>query len=92
LDIRLPGISGSEAARLIRKVSPQSHIIFLSQHDSPHMVGEALKTGADRYVTQVDAGFELSKANSAVREGARFVSQRIRGQDSAGDAALRRVW
>ncbi len=41
LDISLPEISGIAAARLIRKVSSQSRIIFLSQHDSPQMVREA---------------------------------------------------
>jgi DNA-binding NarL/FixJ family response regulator len=32
LDISLPGISGIEAARQIREVSPESRILFLSQH------------------------------------------------------------
>jgi DNA-binding NarL/FixJ family response regulator len=78
LDISLPGISGIAAARLIRKVSPQSRIIFLSQHDSPQMVREAFKSGGDGYVTTVDAVSELLEAIRAVREGNRFVSQRIR--------------
>jgi DNA-binding NarL/FixJ family response regulator len=33
LDIGLPGISGLEAARRIHDVSPESRIVFLSQHD-----------------------------------------------------------
>jgi len=43
LDISLPGISGIEAARQIKKVSPKSRTIFLSQHDSLHMVMEGFK-------------------------------------------------
>jgi DNA-binding NarL/FixJ family response regulator len=46
LDIGLPGTSGIEAARRIRKVSPKSRILFLSQHDSLHMAMETMKTGA----------------------------------------------
>ena len=45
LDINLPGISGIEAAYQIRTVSPNSRIIFLSQHDTVHIANEALKTG-----------------------------------------------
>src|SRR5713101_1370090 len=72
-----PGISGIEAARQIRKVSPKSKIIFLSQHDSLHVANEALGAGGHGYVTKVDAGSELLKAIRIVGEGTRFVSQRI---------------
>ena len=91
LDISLPGISGIEAARRIRRVSARSHIIFLSQHDSLQMVKDALSTGGHGYVAKSDAGLELLDAIRAVREGKRFVSQRITSQgwrpetsDSAG--------
>jgi DNA-binding NarL/FixJ family response regulator len=80
LDIGLPGISGIEAASQIRKVSPTSQIIFLSQHDSPHMANEALKVGGHGYVVKIDAGSELLEAIRTVREGSRFVSQRILDQ------------
>jgi DNA-binding NarL/FixJ family response regulator len=80
MDIGLPGISGIEAARQIRIVSPQSHIIFLSQHDSLHMAIDAMKVGGHGYVTKIDAGAELLKAIHAVRDGTRFVSQRILDQ------------
>ena len=62
LDISLPGISGIEAAKRIRRVSPNSQIIFLSQHDSLQMVKDALRTGGHGYVAKIDAGSELLKA------------------------------
>ena len=80
LDIGLQGITGLETARQIPKVSPQTKIIFLSQHDSLHMANEALKIGGHGYVSKMDAGTELLKAIQSVREGTRFVSQRIRDQ------------
>jgi DNA-binding NarL/FixJ family response regulator len=80
LDISLPGISGIEAGRRIRRVSPDSYIIFLSQHDSLQMVKDALRVGAHGYVTKVDAGAELLKAIRTVSEGKHFVSQRILSQ------------
>ena len=73
MDISLPGISGIDAARRIRKVSPESQIIFLSQHDSLETV---LQTVGHGYVTKGDAALELMKAIRAVCDGRRFVSQR----------------
>jgi DNA-binding NarL/FixJ family response regulator len=80
LDISLPGISGIETAIRVRRVSPRSQIIFLSQHDSLQMVHDALKVGGQGYVAKIDAGSELLKAIRSVREGKRFVSQRIVSQ------------
>jgi DNA-binding NarL/FixJ family response regulator len=77
LDISLPGINGIEAGRLIRKVSPQSQIIFLSQHDSLQMVKEAMKVGGRGYVTKDSAAQELLTAIRNVREGSPFVSKQI---------------
>lgn len=77
MDIGLPGISGIEAARQIRKISSNSQIIFLSQHDSIHMAEEAFKSGGHGYVSKIDEALELLKAIRVVREGTRFVSQRI---------------
>jgi DNA-binding NarL/FixJ family response regulator len=80
LDIGLPGVSGLQAARQIRKVSAESRIIFLSQHDSLQMVREALKTGTYGYVTKFDTALELLDAIRAVRDGSYFVSQQIVNQ------------
>ena len=77
LDISLPGISGIEAAPQILRVSPNSRIIFLSQHDTVHMANEAMEAGGRGYVTKGEAALELLKAVRSVRRGNRFVSQRI---------------
>jgi DNA-binding NarL/FixJ family response regulator len=77
LDISLPGISGIEAARRIPRVSPNSHIIFLSHHDSLQIVEDALHAGGHGYVAKMDAGTDLLEAIRIVSEGKRFVSRRI---------------
>ena len=41
LDIGLPSLNGIEAARRIRKVCPESKILFLSQESSADVVQEA---------------------------------------------------
>jgi DNA-binding NarL/FixJ family response regulator len=74
LDIGLPNLNGIEAARQIRRLSPQSKILFVSQESSPDVIEEALSFGAMGYVIKEHAGSELQVAIEAVREGRQFVS------------------
>ena len=78
MDISLPKLSGIEAARQIRKVAPNSKILFVSTYDSLEIVEAALDTGASGYVVKVDAGKELAKAVKAVFQGKRYVSGRLK--------------
>jgi DNA-binding NarL/FixJ family response regulator len=75
LDIGLPKLDGIEAARQIRKVAPDSKIIFLSQENDPDEVGAALGVGARGYVIKSDAGSELLPAIRTVMLGKRFGSR-----------------
>ena len=88
LDIGLPSLNGIEVARQIRKLSPKSKILFVSQESSADVVREALGTGAHGYVVKIDAGSELLKGVNAVLRGDQFVS-RFASHDFAGasDAA-----
>ena len=79
LDIGLPNLSGIDAARRIRKLSPQSKIIFLTQESSADLVREALSLGAKGYVVKAKAGSELLIAMEAVRQGTEFVSKGLLG-------------
>ena len=74
LDIGLPTLSGIEAARQIREVSPVSKIVFVSENRSADIVEAALSNGAGGYVVKSDAERELLPAIKAVLEGKRFVS------------------
>jgi DNA-binding NarL/FixJ family response regulator len=84
LDIGLPILNGIEAARQIRKVSPESKILFVSQESSIDMVREALGTGAQGYVVKTDAGSELLEAVDAILGGEKFVGKRLAGDDLVG--------
>jgi DNA-binding NarL/FixJ family response regulator len=79
LDIGLPQQSGFEAARRVRRLSPTSKIIFLSQESSPDFVEGAFRLGAWGYVFKIDAGKELVAAVNAVLRGEKFVSSRLAG-------------
>jgi two-component system secretion response regulator SsrB len=74
LDIGLPTLNGFEVARQIRKLVPESKIIFFTQESSADVVQEALSIGASGYVTKTRAGTELLAAVETVISGKRFVS------------------
>jgi DNA-binding NarL/FixJ family response regulator len=74
LDIGLPSLNGIEAARQIRKLSPTSKIVFLTQDCSPDLVQEALDLGAWGYVGKFRAGTDLLPAIEAVMLEKQFVS------------------
>jgi DNA-binding NarL/FixJ family response regulator len=80
LDVGLPALDGIEAARRIRKLSPESKILFVSQESSADVVQEAFSLGALGYVVKLDAGSELLAAVDAVRRGKRFVSAKLMAQ------------
>jgi DNA-binding NarL/FixJ family response regulator len=77
LDIGLPTLNGIEAARRIRKLSPKSKILFVSQEVSAEMVEEAFRLGASGYLLKFDAVRELLLAVDAVLRGERFVGSRL---------------
>jgi DNA-binding NarL/FixJ family response regulator len=66
LDIGLPTVNGIEAARQIRKLSPESKIIFLSQESSPDVMQEAFRLGAWGYIVKSHAGRNLLAAVESV--------------------------
>ncbi|HEX7288034.1 MAG TPA: response regulator transcription factor [Candidatus Angelobacter sp.] len=86
LDIALPRLNGIEAARRIRRLAPQSKIIFLSQDSSAELAQEALHLGARGYVIKSDAGAELFPAVEAVLDGRKYVSNGL-AQHVVTDAA-----
>jgi DNA-binding NarL/FixJ family response regulator len=83
LDISVPKLSGIEAARQIRKVAPNSKILFVSTHASWEIAEGALDTGASGYVIKADARKELAKAVEAVFQGKRYISSRLKGRPAA---------
>ena len=76
LDLALPKLNGMEAGRRIRKISPQSKIVFLSQNPAPEIVESALRIGAG-YLLKSDVK-ELPTAVHAILEGRKFVSDRLK--------------
>jgi DNA-binding NarL/FixJ family response regulator len=65
LDIELPKLNGLSAARSIRKVCPDTRILFLSSYQGVKMMQEALRVG-DGFVVKADAPRDLLPILQAV--------------------------
>jgi DNA-binding NarL/FixJ family response regulator len=88
LDLGLPTLNGFEAARHIRKLAPESKIIFVTQEFSLDVVQAGLNLGARGYVVKTRAANDLLPAVEAVLEGRHFVSDELSGHNFT-DASTR---
>lgn len=68
LDVTMPKMNGLEACRVLRRQSPALEILFVTQHDSPQMMREALEAGARGYVVKSNAARDLLAAVEAVSQ------------------------
>jgi DNA-binding NarL/FixJ family response regulator len=81
LDIGLPKLNGIEAAPSIRRVAPESKILFLSANRSSEVAAAALNAGGNGYVVKSDGTSELLMAVETVLQGKRFVSRTFKAFD-----------
>ena len=65
LDIGLPNLNGIEAAKRIRQVSPQAHIVFVTQDGDKDIMAAALSIVGTRYVLKSNARTQLVEAIAA---------------------------
>lgn len=76
-DISMPGLTGLEAIRQIKKIRPTTKIIALTMHSEPTLVAEALKAGASGYVLKSSAVEELERSIREVMLGRTYVTSLI---------------
>lgn len=70
LDIGLPGRSGIEGARYLKRLLPEVPIVMLTVKDTPEIIFEALKAGASGYLLKETPLDEVVAAiRAAVRGG-----------------------
>ena len=68
LDVTMPRMNGLEACRLLRRQHPRLEILFVTQHDSPQMMREALEAGGRGYVVKSNAARDLLAGVEAVSQ------------------------
>lgn len=74
LDISMPLLNGLDAARQLRKLVPESQVIFLTMHISPTYATEAFQAGASGYLLKRSAASELGLAIQAVLQGRQYLT------------------
>ena len=76
-DISVPEEGGVSFIGKVKKYRPDMQVIFLSMHEEPYLVKEALATGAEGYVLKRAAHSELIQAVVEVMAGRMFFSDDI---------------
>ena len=74
LDITMPQLDGLDVARRLLTDGIQTKVIFLTVHDDPDYLREALEVGAMGYVVKHRLVSDLPRAIHDVLAGRRFVS------------------
>ena len=80
MDIRLKGISGTEATLMIRENCPSAKIIGLSFHSQPHHAQEIIDNGAMGYLTKLANPEEIFKAITDVHHGKPYICKEMAGK------------
>ncbi len=72
LDISMPGMNGFEAGRQIKRASPATRIIFVSEHEQTSYVEAGFTAGASGYVFKNKMASELVPAIRSVLGGGEY--------------------
>lgn len=74
LDLSMPLLNGIDAAQQLRRLVPNTKVVFLSMHGDPTYVTEAFRAGASGYVLKRANATELVQAIRAALRGQLYVS------------------
>jgi len=94
LDISMPDLNGLDAAKRIRKTSPDTEILILSVHSPDELIPEILEAGVRGYILKADSGSDLIAAVEALANHKSFFTARAteailtifnEGKSSSGD-------
>lgn len=77
MDIAMPGLGGLEATCEIKKRSPDTKVLVLSQYDDTEYVSRFLKANVSGYILKRAVGEELISAIRAVARGECYIHSSI---------------
>lgn len=80
LSVNLPGLSGFELTRRLKRAHSHAGIIILAKHAKPPYPARLLDAGADGYLTRDCEAGELMKAIRAVAGGRRYIGSKAAKQ------------
>jgi DNA-binding NarL/FixJ family response regulator len=74
MDVRMPGLTGIEAARRVKEEEPGTKILMLTISDEEDDLYEAIKAGANGYLLKEISIDEISHAVRSVHSGQSLIS------------------
>ncbi|HEY9282754.1 MAG TPA: response regulator transcription factor [Pyrinomonadaceae bacterium] len=77
LDISMPGRSGLEVLRELKRERPKVPVLILTSHPEEQYAVRVLRAGASGYMTKESAAEYLIEAVKKVLEGGRYVSPKL---------------
>src|SRR5271169_781265 len=80
MDIGMPGLSGFEATRQIKKNRPQTKVLFLTMHDEGDYLIQGMEAGASGYVLKDSPSAQLVAAVRDICQGGSYLSPRMLSQ------------
>jgi two-component system NarL family response regulator len=95
VDLRMPGMSGTEAIAAIRAEFPEASLIAVSTFEGDELVYRALQAGARGYLPKKVPREELIKAIRTVHRGQRYIpveiASRLADRMEQGDLSPREL-
>ncbi|MFJ8432239.1 response regulator [Kitasatospora sp. NPDC094019] len=73
LDIEMPGMTGIEAAALLRRQRPQTKVVIATTFGRPGYLRRAMEAGADAFLVKDAPAAELAEAIRRVLRGERVI-------------------
>ena len=77
MDIAMPNLNGFDAGEKLKKILPDTKLVFLTVNEDPDMVTEALRIGASGYLLKSSASSELFQAIETVLNSRTYVSPKL---------------
>jgi two-component system NarL family response regulator len=86
----MPGMSGMEALREIRRSQPGARVLILTTFDAEEDVYNAIQAGARGYILKEASGREIIGAVVSIHDGQRYIPESIsmRLAERIGQSAL----
>ena len=93
LDLNMPGISDMSLIKEIKRAKPEMLLLVVSMHDESFLVRQALKNGANGYITKNCTEQELESVIKTILRMGRYISPEIANslifkEDAKGSSAL----
>ena len=80
MDIGMPGLSSFEATRQIKKLRPETKVLFLTMYDDEDYLVEGMEVGASGYVLKDSPAQQLIAAIRDIWRGGSYLSPRMLSQ------------